>query len=217
MKAFLIYLEKVTLRLVMTLGKMFAPAESARLWNVLSFMARDRTKLPDFGPEEYFDNRNHTAGYWRFTLAEDTLVPLAPHLGIKGPIESVPAGHFVVFRSQDGKIRATLYPDQSLMVRRGYAWDGCSPKWWAMGRWWGTPDPECTRLASLVHDVLYQFGNTEHFPYNRDAADMAFYNIIIAKSGDRHFAGTYYGAVRIMGGRYFKGNHGSSQLIRDAN
>src|SRR5687767_14262930 len=49
--------------------------------------------------------------------------------------------------------------------KRGYAWDGCSPKVNFLDFLWGTPDGKLdyrteksiTYYASMIHDVLYQY------------------------------------------------------------
>lgn len=53
----------------------------------------------------------------------------------------------------------------TMRISKGYAWDGCTPKWRIKKLMFGIPDgkidPETGKqmcyYASLVHDVLYQF------------------------------------------------------------
>ena len=57
-----------------------------------------------------------------------------------------------------------ITPDGVLTIRKGYAWDGCSPKYKVLGKIIGIPDgptmsdgyPQ-TAWASLCHDALCQF------------------------------------------------------------
>jgi hypothetical protein len=64
--------------------------------------------------------------------------------------------------------------------------------------WCGTPDFKSTLLASLCHDVQYQFSRTEHFPLNRSDVDALFYETI-CMAGDEDIARIYHGAVRKFG------------------
>lgn len=41
-------------------------------------------------------------------------------------------------------------------ISEGYAWDGCSPKVFAFGKFWGTPDFRSTLAASCWHDSAGQ-------------------------------------------------------------
>jgi len=87
-----------------------------------------------------------------------------------------------------------------LMIRAGYAWNGCTPKRWSsvLQRWVGTPDFQETILASLFHDALYQFSRTEHFPFHKSEVDSLFYNIIY-RAGAVKIASVYHGAVNKLG------------------
>lgn len=164
-------------------------------------------KVPRFEiPGNYVEIPGGKSGKWRFTLNSNISVNLWLLAGIRQPVELCARNERINFADSDNRVWATLTGDGTLTVMAGYMWNGCSPKWWAFGRWWGTPDPVCTRLASLVHDILYQFGKTTHFPFNREACDMVFYNIMIACSANKDFAGTYYGAVCKVGCRFFKNN-----------
>ncbi|MEO5712152.1 MAG: DUF1353 domain-containing protein [Luteolibacter sp.] len=104
----------------------------------------------------------------------------------------------IVYR--DAKGREWMRMDKfGILIARDYAWNGCSPKRWlpVLG-WVGTPDLKCTLLASLVHDTLYQFHPTRHFPLDRAEADAVFREII-EESGNEGIASTYYHAVREFG------------------
>lgn len=68
--------------------------------------------------------------------------------------------------------------------KTGYAWDGCSPKCFFLDLVWGTPDGATdprtrkpkTYYASLIHDVLYQYGG-EHGVSRRET-DRLFYQLM---------------------------------------
>jgi len=89
--------------------------------------------------------------------------------------------------------------------RRGYAWDGCSPKWKFKDVYFGTPEAVLnfktgrskTFYASLVHDVFYQFNKDLRSFVRRKEVDMEFYAIL--KENDFRFARLYYLAVRLFG------------------
>lgn len=104
----------------------------------------------------------------------------------------------ICYHDRTGKIWAR-HDKFGLYVEEEYTWNGCSPKrWvWPFG-WMGTPDFKSTILASLCHDVGYQFACTEHFPLTRSDVDAIFYHTI-AMHGDEELAGIYHGAVRKFG------------------
>ena len=60
-------------------------------------------------------------------------------------------------------------------------------------------------LATLVHDVLYQFRLTEHFPFSRRECDDAFLDLM--KLDRFPLAVIYWRGVRMFGGA-FKGSNG---------
>lgn len=103
---------------------------------------------------------------------------------------------------RDGKSKewASIEYD-SITIAAGYAWNGASPKWWVpcLG-WVGTPDPVATRLATLFHDVIYQFVTVDNFPLTFREADSIFFRIMAANKFP--FANTYHGAVKDFGERY---------------
>jgi len=84
----------------------------------------------------------------------------------------------------------------------GYAWNGCSPKWYAgfppIGAWLGTPDFPETILPSLIHDVLFQFAAVGKYSF--DDANYQFYAMMQGFDG----AAIYYDAVQRLGKRYWK-------------
>ncbi len=99
--------------------------------------------------------------------------------------------------------------DGTITVNRGYAWDGCSPKFKILDLLLvGTPDgivnlqtgrPK-TYYASLVHDALYQFLDDPHFPFSREQCDQVFLELL--KEADFKLAFPYYWAVKYLGGAY---------------
>lgn len=92
----------------------------------------------------------------------------------------------------------------------GYAWDGCSPKFYLWEVYFGTPDgiigergkPK-TYYASMVHDLLYQHRvrlGKEHKVKRKDV-DQLFLDEL-KKEGFK-LAQFYYVMVRIFGGLYW--------------
>lgn len=135
-------------------------------------------------------------GKYRFELTDDFEVNVPSFAGrahsVTGFGSNTPGAVGV------GSFEAWLQIDQNgvLTLSQGYAWDGCSPAWKFAGKWWGTPTPEATRAACLVHDALYQFLDRNY--WTRAEADAAFL-ALMQQSGFR-LAPIYYGAVRIFGG-----------------
>jgi hypothetical protein len=85
------------------------------------------------------------------------------------------------------------------IIRKGYRWNGCSPKRHIpLLGWIGTPDTARNLLASCVHDAAYQFSGTDHWPTTREQEDHLFFDILRA-SGFR-MARAWHGAVRDFGG-----------------
>lgn len=102
-----------------------------------------------------------------------------------------------------------LSKDGTVIVKgthyKGYAWDGCSPKWKIkdlyIGTWeavlnWDTGKSK-TYYASLIHDVFYQFSKNVRFFIKRKEIDREFYNIL--KRDKFRCAFLYYIAVRLFG------------------
>ena len=91
----------------------------------------------------------------------------------------------------------------------GYAWDGCSPKFQLGDLIFGTPDgvigmnhkPK-TYIASMAHDILYQFRNQLVGKVTRKQADAIF----LEQMKKQHFllANLYYRGVRMFGGLFWK-------------
>jgi hypothetical protein len=116
---------------------------------------------------------------------------------------TVPGDYF--FKDKKGRVRLIVERSGRLTVTRGYAWNGCSPKFCLFDIVLGTPDGVVHRetgrpkayFASLFHDALYQF-LPEECPYTRRQADEMFLRLL-AQSG---FAPRrlYWAAVRLFGG-----------------
>lgn len=87
-----------------------------------------------------------------------------------------------------------------VLVKRGYAWNGCSPKRWIpiLG-WVGTIDFKGSIMASMAHDSLCQFYSCGHFPLSKMAVDNIFYDLMIRGGMSRGMAGLYHEAVRRFG------------------
>lgn len=154
-------------------------------------------EIPAFVQDEHY--RQNRGGRYRFTLLDSVTVRI-DHPGqndLPNPI---------LFRDNQG-IEWARWCKGKLHIRPHYSWDGCSPKARFAMLWLGTPDPPCTRLASLVHDVLYQFIATQHFPWSRAQADACFYDIM--KLSGFLMAGTFHGAVRMFGGLFVANQAGS--------
>lgn len=90
----------------------------------------------------------------------------------------------------------------TIVIRKGYAWDGCTPKFRLFGRLFGVWDGffnlkthrQDTYYASLVHDTLCQF-MAQH-PFKREDVDKVFLHL--AKRDNFIFAYPYYWAIRLF-------------------
>jgi len=157
------------------------------------------SELPDFLLGQHYRDGGRD---WRFTTLEQVTVRL-----------DLPLSDVISFRDRNGTEWAR-FTKNKLTIRAKYSWDGCSPKKRFAMLWLGTPDPHCTRLASLVHDVLYQFIATDHFPLSRKQCDAAFYDVMYLQRF--LLAGMFHQAVRTFGGLYVANNSASgvwSQVI----
>ena len=102
-----------------------------------------------------------------------------------------------------------LTPDGMVIIKgthhRGYAWDGCSPKFKIKDIYIGVPEAVLnfgtgqskTYYASLVHDVFYQFSKKVRSFIKRKQVDREFYAIL--KRDHFRFAPLYYFCVRMLG------------------
>ena len=105
--------------------------------------------------------------------------------------------------------------------KTGYAWDGCSPKILKIAdMYFGTPEgvlnyttgrPK-TYYASMIHDILYQFGKDIKHLVKRREVDMEFYSILI-RDGFKA-AGFYCWSVRSFGWIWWgKKSRGSRMVL----
>jgi len=98
---------------------------------------------------------------------------------------------------------AQLYPKGLLKIKKGYSWNGCSPKFVIFSMVFGTPEGAVidgnsqTRKASLVHDAMYQLKAGK-----RKDADRIFYRYM--REANFKPAWIYYLAVRLFGGNAWK-------------
>lgn len=111
------------------------------------------------------------------------------------------------FQDKTGTTRLILKTNGIIVVKKEYAWDGCTPKICVFDVLVGIPDgvvdsrtkkPK-TFYASLVHDALYQF-LPDGLPLTRKNADDCFLKLM-EETGfvPRYF---YYAAVRLLGGMF---------------
>lgn len=120
---------------------------------------------------------------WRYTTLKGIRIP------IKGITDKV-----ILYCDAKGRVWAK-HDQFGLYIYEGYSWNGCSPKYWSyVFGWVGTPDFKSTILASLCHDIGYQFGCTADFPMTKKEVDALFYDMIVM-SGGKKIAGIYHGAV----------------------
>ncbi len=110
----------------------------------------------------------------------------------------------MVFRDERGAIRLILERGGRITVTRGYAWNGCSPKFCFLDLLIGTSDgvvhartgrPK-TYFASMVHDALYQFLQADS-PVNRRQADACFLRLMAESEFALRYL--YWAAVRLFG------------------
>ena len=102
-----------------------------------------------------------------------------------------------------------LDPDGTITIKgtnkRGYAWDGCSPKIKIGDVYFGTSEAVLnydtgqskTYYASMIHDAFYQFNKDVRSFVSRQEVDKEFYNIL--KRDGFRFARAYYYGVRAFG------------------
>ena len=102
-----------------------------------------------------------------------------------------------------------LKPDGTVIVTgtyyKGYAWDGCSPKFKIKDVYLGILEGVLNfdtglskaYYASLIHDVFYQFSKEVKSFILRKEVDREFY--VVLKRDNFRFAWLYYAAVRMLG------------------
>ncbi len=114
------------------------------------------------------------------------------------------------FTDVDGTVRLTVERGGRLTVTQGYAWNGCSPKFFVLDLLVGTPDGAVfkptgkpkTYFASMVHDALYQFLDTGS-PIKRADADKCFFRLLEESQFVLRHA--YWLAVRVFGWFVWRG------------
>ena len=114
----------------------------------------------------------------------------------------VPGDH--VFFDQQGRVRLIIESTGRMTVMRGYAWNGCSPKFCFLDLLIGTPDGAVyaptgypkAYYASMVHDALYQFLRTDS-PITRAQADRCFLRLLA--ESEFFWLYVYWLAARIGG------------------
>lgn len=132
--------------------------------------------------------------------------------GIRLRIDGITTNQIICYHDERGRVWAR-HDRFGLYVEEGYAWNGCTPKrWYPLLGWCGTPDFHCTRLASLCHDVGYQFSRTEHFPLHKSDVDSLFRETI-AMHGDEDIAAVYHAAVVKYGKWYARPLSGEFSTI----
>ena len=127
---------------------------------------------------------------WRFKLLEDVTIPIS---GLSKKKIRLVDGNGVTW----AKVTPT-----SITILKNYAWNGCSPKAAFCRRFWGTPDFENTRLASMVHDVLYQFAGVDDLDCDFWDANGVFFSII-NMSGSPVWARIYKLGVDVGGAAFY--------------
>lgn len=146
---------------------------------------------PDFLPDVHFRQLSPREGRrrYRFTTLR--------HLRYR--IEGLVTGRSVI-TFHDAVGRQWLQIDQfGALLAENYTWNGCSPKrHLPLLGWVGTPDFPSTIAASALHDALYQFHATRHFPLHRSECDDLFRDLILA-AGDDDIAHLYHAGVRRFG------------------
>jgi len=111
----------------------------------------------------------------------------------------------MLFFDRAGKLRLIVERTGRITVTRGYAWNGCSPKFCILDIVFGTPDgvvhartgkPKAY-YASLVHDALYQF-LPHGAPLERHVADSIFLRLLAESDFRPRYV--YWAAVWLLGG-----------------
>jgi hypothetical protein len=132
----------------------------------------------------------------------------------------------LVFRDKAGKVRLVFEQSGLITVTRGYAWNGCSPKFCFFDILLGTPEgvvhastghPK-TYYASLVHDAMYQFLG-DGLPVKRHHADRFFLELLSASEFAPRWL--YWFMVRICGyliwrsTKAYRANRGDKEKVAD--
>lgn len=139
---------------------------------------------------------------WIYVLDRDYIYNIAKHLP---PLFNLSDG--CAFEDANGKRWLEIHPNGCAVVKAGYAWDGCTPKFSLWDILVGTPDgvphpitqkPKAY-YASLLHDAFYQFLDAG-LPLTRATVDAIFLEILTRDGfAPRQF---YYQSVRYFGGLF---------------
>lgn len=154
--------------------------------------------LPEFAEGVHY--RQLRGGRYRFELLADVSIKIPCMAG---------ASDSISFRDCKNVEWARIDGD-TLTGRTPYAWNGASPCWWVnlgiCGFWAGTPTPYPVVMATLYHDICFQFLRTYHWPrqLSFSACNELFRDIMI-QQGFR-LANAYYGAVTDFG-QFFAGDY----------
>lgn len=122
---------------------------------------------------------------------------LAEHYRWQSPVRPT---QDCAFQDSSGTTRLVIEVDGTITVMKDYAWDGCTPKFYAADLRFEMPEGAthrdsrlpCTYYATLVHDALYQFLGA-HNIYRRIDADRCFATLL-REHGFRARA-LYYGGL----------------------
>ena len=131
---------------------------------------------------------------WRFVTTKRITLPLYG-LGRMHPNCLLGVQGKTIAKIHDGKLY--IYP--------GYAWNGCSPKryigWPPIGAWIGTMDFPGTRLASLGHDVLFQYSTL--LRYSMNVVNDQFFLWMDDAGLEDDIRDIYHGAVHKYGSKFW--------------
>ena len=153
------------------------------------------SERPSFLEGEHFRINRKAGSKWRYTTLRTTRIKI-----------DVPSDETISFRDRNGiewmRLTPTLCGKTQMTIAEGYSWDGA------------TMVPDCgLYLETLVHDVLYQFRATEHFPFSRRECDDAFLDLM--KLAKFPLALVYWRGVRMFGGA-FRGSNGEWSKVLTA-
>ena len=115
----------------------------------------------------------------------------------------------LIFKVSYGNDWISIDPDGDIHVKKGYAWNGCSPKINFLDMIIGTPEGSInpatgkpkTYYASMIHDALYQFSKDLKDKISRRQADKMFREMLRAEKFLP--AAIYYAAVRMFAGQFW--------------
>jgi hypothetical protein len=153
---------------------------------------------PEFLENEHFRRNPKGRGKWKLTTLRTTRLLL-----------DIRISETISFRDRNGlewmRLEPTACGRAQMTIREGYSWDGATK----------VPDFGFF-LETLVHDVLYQFRLTQHFPMSRRECDEAFLDLMKLSGKPRLLVVVYWRGVRMFGGA-FKGQNGEwSKVITRA-